>query len=249
MQRFVHKKAIISGGGTGIGRATALALAKEGAQVTIIGPDEKDLHIVASLEPGKINPIRCDVRDVAQWSSVIKAAVDLDILINAAAVSVPTNVLDPDDLSWQTVREINFEGALQGCRAGAQVMREKGGRIVNITSVHGGLCELKNAAYGVGKAALNHLTRCLAVELAAFGILVNAVAPGFVDTPMSRVSGINELETDWFKTNFISNGRIPLGRAAQPHEIAQVILFLASAENTYLTGQVLTADGGLTLTL
>lgn len=249
MQRFVKKSALISGGGTGIGKATALALAKEGCRVTITGPNEGDLHAVASLEPGAITPIQCDVRDVSRWSSIIETSVDLDILINCAAVSLSTDIFDSEDASWQEILSVNFEGARHGCRAAAQVMKNRGGRIVNVSSIHGGLCEMKSAAYGVGKAALNQLTRSLAVELAPFGILVNAVAPGFVDTPMSRATGVNELETEWFEQNFLSNGRIPLRRAAQPAEIAQVILFLADPQNTYVTGQIVTADGGLTITL
>jgi len=249
MARFAGKTALISGGGTGIGRSTALSLAAEGARVVIVGPDEAALREVASHAPGHIVPIVCDVSDVAGWTTLIADQPDLDILVNNAAISVPTDILDSEDTSWDRVMKVNFEGALNGSRAAAQVMNTRGGRIVNVTSVHGNLCELKNAAYGVGKAALNQLTRCLAVELAPFGILVNAVAPGFVDTPMSRATGVNELETDWFKGSFIANGRIPLRRAAQPEEISKAILFLASTENTYITGQVLAVDGGLTLTL
>ncbi len=249
MAGFSGKRALVSGGGTGIGRSTALSLAANGARVVIAGPDEAALREVASHAPEQIVPVVCDVSDAVGWPSLISRQSDLDILVNNAAISVPTDIFDPKDSSWDRVIRINFEGALNGSRAAAQVMRSRGGRIVNVTSVHGNLCELKNAAYGVGKAALNQLTRCLAVELAPFGILVNAVAPGFVDTPMSHATGVNELETDWFKDSFVSNGRIPLRRAARPEEIAQAIIFLASGENTYITGQVLTVDGGLTLTL
>lgn len=249
MSRFATRKALISGGGTGIGRATALALAAEGARVVIAGPDVVTLEEVESHAPALIQTVVCDVRETENWRAVITEHADLDILVNNAAISVPTDIHDPADASWEAVFGVNFGGALQASRAAAVVMKGRGGRIVNVTSVHGNICELNNSAYGVGKAALNQLTRCLAVELANSGILVNAVAPGFVDTPMSRATGVNELETDWFKNSFITSGRIPLRRAAQPEEIAHVILFLASHENTYLTGQILTVDGGLTLTL
>ena len=250
MHSFAQCKALISGGGTGIGRAAALALAEQGAQVLVIGQHEEPLQEVVGHFPDRIRAEVCDVSDTAAWTSLIAAEADLDILVNNAAVSVPTDIFDPEDPSWQAVLSVNFQSALHGSRAAAAIMRMRGGgRIVNITSIHGGLCELKNSAYGVGKAALNQLTRCLAVELGTYGILVNAVAPGFVDTPMSRATGVNELETDWFRNNFVANGRIPLRRAAQPEEIAQAILFLASPANTYITGHVLTADGGLTLTL
>lgn len=249
MGRFDSQKALISGGGSGIGRATALALVAEGAEVIVVGPDLTALQEVAELAPDRITAKVCDVRDVARWTALVSAQLDLDILVNNAAVSVPTDIFDPGDTSWKTVLGINFEGALHASRAAAGVMQGRGGRIVNVTSVHGKLCEPGNTAYGIGKAALDHLTRCLAVELANLGILVNAVAPGFVDTPMSCATGVNELETDWFKNSFIASGRIPLRRAAQPEEIAQAILFLASAHNTYITGQVILVDGGLTLTL
>lgn len=249
MKRFAQQTVVVSGGGTGIGRATALALAKQGARVIIAGPEEAPLREVVSHAPEQISPIVCDVREVKTWTSLILSQPGLGILINNAAISIPTDVTDPVDPSWEAILKINFEGALHGSRAAAEVMKSRGGRIVNITSVHGTLCERNNAAYGVGKAALNQLTRCLAVELAPSNILVNAVAPGFVDTPMSSATGVNELETDWFQNNFITNGRIPLRRAAEPDEIAQAVLFLASAENTYITGQVLAVDGGLTLTL
>jgi len=249
MKRFAGTKALVSGGGTGIGRATALALAEQGARVTIAGLEDATLREVASHFPKQITPIVCDVSHAKQWTVLIASLPDLDVLVNNAAISIPTDIFDLADPSWAAVLNINFAGTLNGARAAAQNMKGRGGRIVNVTSVHGTLCELKSAAYGVGKAALNQLTRCLAVELASFNILVNAIAPGFVDTPMSRATGINELETGWFRENFIKNGRIPLRRAAQPDEIARAILFLASSENTYVTGQVVTVDGGLTLTL
>jgi len=249
MKDFEHQKAVISGGGTGIGRATALELAAHGARVVIIGPDEAALREVASHAPESITPVCGDIRDTERWTSLILAEQDLDLLVNNAAVSVPTDFDNASDPSWASVFDVNFGGALHGCQAAARAMKNRGGRIVNVTSVHGERCERSSMAYAVGKAALNQLTRCLAVELAGVGILVNAVAPGFVDTPMSRAGGTNELESGWFKKYFIANGQIPLRRAAQPGEVARAILFLGSRENTYITGHVLTIDGGLTLTL
>lgn len=248
--RFHGKQALVSGGGSGIGRAVALALAAEGARVRIVGRDEGNLAETAREGGGRIEPIRCDIGDAGRWRDVIASEPRLDILINNAAISLATDVFDPDETAWNRLFSINFQGTWQGCREAARVMRAGGGgRIVNVTSVHGQLCERGSAAYGVAKAAVNQLTRCLAVELAPHGILVNAVAPGFVDTPMSRASGVNELETDWFRKGYLESGRIPLGRAAQPGEIAPAILFLAGPENSYVTGQIVTVDGGLSLTL
>lgn len=247
--RFFQKQILVSGGGSGIGKAVVLAFAAEGATVHIVDRNERDLIEVTQLGAGKIISTLCDISNQAQWKEVITSLPNLDILVNNAAISLATDLFDPDETAWNHLFSINFGGTLQGSREAARMMRERGGRIINVTSIHGQICERGSMAYGVAKAAVNQLTRCLAVELAPYGILVNAVAPGFVDTPMSRVTGVNELETKWFKESYIDSGRIPLKRAALPEEIAPAVLFLAGDENTYITGQVLTVDGGLTITL
>jgi 3-oxoacyl-[acyl-carrier protein] reductase len=127
-------------------------------------------------------------------------------------------------------------------------LMKEGGRIVHITSIHGERGEGGASAYGMAKAALNQYCRALAIELAPRGILVNAIAPGFVDTPMSVSGGVNELETDWFRQNYVAGHHLPLRRAARPEEIAGVAWFLAGPDASYITGQVLTVDGGLTVT-
>jgi NAD(P)-dependent dehydrogenase (short-subunit alcohol dehydrogenase family) len=119
------------------------------------------------------------------------------------------------------------------------------GRVVNVTSIHGRLSEAGSLAYDVSKAGLEAATRTAAIELAASGVLVNAIAPGFVATRMSIVNGVSELETDWFKTGYLRDGRLPIGRAADPADIAEMAVWLASGSNTYTTGQVVTVDGGL----
>jgi NAD(P)-dependent dehydrogenase (short-subunit alcohol dehydrogenase family) len=247
---FADQHALITGGGSGIGRAIALALAHQGASVHIVGRDEAKLKEVADHAPSAIHYTSCDLRDTVRWQEVIRAGPPLNVLINSAAISIRTDLLAPGDTSMAEVMAVNFGSAWIGCREAAKRMSAHGGgRIVNITSVHSRMCERGSTAYGVGKAALEQLTRCLAVEWAQHGILVNAVAPGFVDTPMSRATGVNELETDSFRLNYIASGRIPLGRAALPEEIVSPVLFLAGKENTYVTGQVIVVDGGLSLTL
>lgn len=247
---FSGQHAIVTGGGSGIGRSLALALAARGATVLIVGRNTTHLAEVASHHPGLIRTAPCDLHDAARWAEIVRAEPRLDLLINNAALSIPTDLANPADTSLAEVMAVNFGAAWTGSRAAAERMRTSGGgRIVNITSVHSRLAERGSTAYGVGKAALQQLTRCLAVEWAHHGILVNAVAPGFVDTPMSRASGVNELETDWFRDEYVATGRIPLRRAAQPDEMVAPVLFLASKENTYVTGQTIIADGGLSLTL
>lgn len=123
------------------------------------------------------------------------------------------------------------------------------GRIVSISSIHGQLGERGALAYDIAKSGLNQATRTLAVEWGRHGVLVNAVAPGFVDTKMAQGAGESEFDKEWFRTGFLEHGRLPVGRAAKPVEIAAIVSWLVGDENTYLSGQVLTVDGGLTVTL
>jgi 3-oxoacyl-[acyl-carrier protein] reductase len=123
-----------------------------------------------------------------------------------------------------------------------------GGRVIHVTSIHGGRAEPNASAYAMAKAAINSFCRGLALELAGSGILVNAIAPGFIETPMSVVNGVNELESEWFKANYVTGHHLALRRPGKPEEIAGVAAFLAGPDATYLTGQVITVDGGLTIT-
>jgi NAD(P)-dependent dehydrogenase (short-subunit alcohol dehydrogenase family) len=122
------------------------------------------------------------------------------------------------------------------------------GRIVNITSIHARFGEELALSYDVAKGGLDQATRTLAIELSRYGVLVNAVAPGFVSTRMSVVDGVNELESDWFRTVYLQHGKLPLRRYAEPPDIAAQVAWLASDRNTYVTGHVLTVDGGVTVT-
>ena len=143
--------------------------------------------------------------------------------------------------------EVMINSALYLTRAAVPLMKD-GGRIVHVTSIHGDRAEALASSYSMAKAAINQFCRVLAIELAPRGILVNALAPGFIDTPMSVVNGVNELESDWFKQNYIQGHHLPLKRAARPEEIAGVAFFLAGPDASYITGQVITVDGGLTIT-
>ena len=148
---------------------------------------------------------------------------------------------------WRIPFDTMINGAIFLTRGCAPLMK-RGGRIIHVTSIHGERAEVRASAYSMAKAALNQYCRALALELAPAGILVNAIAPGFIDTPMSVVDGVSELDTLWFRANYIEGHHLPLKRAGKPDEIAGVAHFLAGPDASYLTGQVITVDGGLTIT-
>jgi len=132
--------------------------------------------------------------------------------------------------------------------AGLHMARNGGGRIVNVTSIHASNSERTALSYDAAKGGLEAATRTLALELGEHGVLVNSLAPGFVRTRMSVVNGVDELEGDWFKDNYVESGRLPVRRAAEPSEIAGVVSFLVSDDNTYTNGARIVVDGGLTVT-
>jgi NAD(P)-dependent dehydrogenase (short-subunit alcohol dehydrogenase family) len=256
MNSLTDQVAIVTGAGSGIGAATAGRLAQEGAAVVLVGRTRAKLDDTARLIgcPDRVEIVSGDVAQPATAEAAVRAAESrfgrLDVLVNNAAVFRADPFPDTDPARWREVFDIILLGALRFSREAARAMiaRRVAGRIVNVTSIHGTQAEVAASAYGAAKAAVNQLTRCLAVELAPHGIRANAVAPGFVDTPMSVVDGVNELATPRFQELYVRQRRIPLARAARPEEIAAAVLFLAAAESSYITGHVLVADGGLTCT-
>lgn len=246
------KTALITGGGTGIGRATAQRFAEEGADVWIVGIDEPSLVETQLLIGASCRYAVCDVRDGECMSAMINSLDRLDVLVSNAAVSVTTPLLHESLSQWRDLTDINQWGSVSTCLlAGERMIRDGGGgRIILVASILGNLAEAGSGAYGIGKAALQQFSRQLAVEWAAHGILVNTVNPGTILTPMSMVSGHNEYESEWFQRFFVApeRPRIPLQRPGAPEEVAEVMLFLANPRNSYFTGQTLTVDGGLTIT-
>jgi len=173
---------------------------------------------------------------------------EVDVLVNCAGIFHGAEAIASDLDEWRRPFDTMFRGGVHVTRMAVPLM-PNGARIIHITSIHGERAEVNASAYSMAKAALNQFCRALAVELAPRGILVNAIAPGFIDTEMSvRADGVNELKTDWFRTNYVQGHHLPLRRPGRPEEIAGVAAFLAGPDSSYLTGQVITVDGGLTIT-
>ncbi len=171
-----------------------------------------------------------------------------DVLVNCAGIFVNVDILDTPWPQWSSCLDTMLGGALLMSRMAVPLMPD-GGRLIHVTSIHGDRVEAKASSYAVAKAAINQFCRSLALELAPRRILVNAIAPGFVRTPMSVLpDGTDELESEWFRHNYVEGHHLPLRRAAEPEEIAGVAAFLAGPDASYITGQVLTVDGGLTIT-
>jgi NAD(P)-dependent dehydrogenase (short-subunit alcohol dehydrogenase family) len=249
------KVALVTGAASGIGRATAAALAREGAAVMIADLQREAGEAAAAAittAGGSAEFVEGDVtRDAA---AMVEATVErfgrLDILVNNAGVFYPADFLEAEFGQWMRAVEVMYHGAFHCSQAAARAMvrRGEGGRIVNISSVNAFLGAPQSSHYNSAKGAVDQLTRCLAIELAPHGILVNGVAPGFVETPMAVVDGVNEHETPEFQAFYVGRRRIPLARPAQPEEIAEAVVFLASARCTYITGHTIVVDGGLTAT-
>jgi 3-oxoacyl-[acyl-carrier protein] reductase len=247
------RRVVVTGASSGIGRATAARFALEGYEVCLNARRVDRLQeLVRTFPPGNhlVCPGDYSEAGVAQamertlrerWES-------LDVLVNCAGVSQSASVTGSPMDHWRKPFDTMVDGGVRVTRTCVPLMKE-GGRIIHITSIHGERAEPGSSAYAMAKAALNQFCRGLAVELAAQNILVNAIAPGFIDTEMSRgADGVSELETEWFRTNYVEGQHLPLRRAGRPEEIAGVALFLAGPDATYLTGQVITVDGGLTIT-
>lgn len=246
-------KAVITGASSGIGRAAARRFAADGFDVCLNARRESRLHeLVAGFPQGDHLICPGDYSDPkiveAIGHAVSKQWARVDVLVNCAGVSQSADAIESPLEEWRKPFDTMVEGGVLMTRLVAPLMPE-GGRIIHITSIHGERAEAKSSGYAMAKAALNQFCRGLAVELAPRGILVNAIAPGFIDTEMSINSeGINELETAWFRNNYVSGHHLPLRRAGRPEEIAGVAAFLAGRDASYITGQVITVDGGLTIT-
>jgi 3-oxoacyl-[acyl-carrier protein] reductase len=246
--RFENQVAVVTGSGRGIGHAIAVRLAKEGARVASVSRTEANAQRTAD----EINAARADAAkayavDVADQAAVQKAGGQIladfgrvDILVNNAGVTRDGLSMRMSMEDWDTVLNTNLKGAFNFIQALMRPMiKQRSGRIINISSIAGLIGNAGQANYAASKAGLIGLTKTLARELASRGITVNAVAPGLIETDMTTVL------SEEIRQNILKN--VPLGKLGEPEDIAGAVAYLASAEAKYITGQVLTVDGGMVM--
>ncbi|WP_377839590.1 SDR family NAD(P)-dependent oxidoreductase [Bosea sp. UC22_33] len=240
----VIKTALVTGAARGIGLATAKRFLAEGWQVGLLDIDGAGLQRAAAeiATPERVLVLTCDVAMPGQLESAFAGMAKrfgrLDALVNNAGTAVFKPLLETTHDEWQRVMAVNLTGPFLATQLAARAMADNGGgAVVNITSISGLRASTLRVAYGTSKAALAHLTKQQAVELAGLGIRVNAVAPGPVETAMAKAVHSPEIRADY-------RDAVPLGRYGLEEELAEAIFFLCSDRSTYITGQVLAVDGG-----
>lgn len=240
------KVAVVTGGSRGIGRAIALGMAKEGADIAVIysGSTEKAAEVCAQAEQYgvKAHAYPCDVSDFSVTESTVNQIYfdfgRIDILVNNAGITRDGLVMQMREYDFDNVIAVNLKGAFNMIKhTTRQFAKQKNGRIINISSVSGLMGNSGQANYSASKAGLVGLTKTVAKELASRGITCNAIAPGFIDTDMTEAMPESAKKT--------LTELIPMGRTGKPEDIAALAVFLASDYAGYITGEVIKVDGGL----
>ena len=254
-KRLLNKKIIVTGGSRGIGAGIVKRLFNEGAEI-IIADIKEDLaaKLMESLDSEKINFVHTDLSKEEEIVNLIDFAKNkwgaLDILINNAGIEDGFMLSDQSYEKYRKTMRVNLDAPFL-CSKYALPLLEKSqsGRIIMISSIQGVRGYKGNISYNTAKGGLINMTRVLAVELAEKNILVNSVAPGFINTPMSVMKDGNlEWDTDWFKDVYLKYEKLPMGRYGHPDDIAGAVYFFCSEDSKYVTGQTLLVDGGVSVT-
>jgi NAD(P)-dependent dehydrogenase (short-subunit alcohol dehydrogenase family) len=252
MGRLDHKACVVTGAGSGIGRAIAQRLAEEKAQVLCV-----DLNLETAIATaqdiqqtgGVASAVGADVSNPEQVDRFINRCVEqygkIDVLVNNAGVNIPGVLHEVSDETIDRTLNVNVKGCIYGCRAAIpHMLRQGGGSIVNMSSVNGLVSEPFLAIYSASKGAIVMLTKGVALDYAKQKIRCNAICPGWVDTPINYAHA--EMMGGLDKIYATIDSFQPIGRPGEPREIAHLALFLASDEASFLTGSIITADGGMT---
>ena len=244
---FAGKVAVVTGGSSGMGAATVKALASAGAQVNLIDIDRNGAEVIAQETGSEVfigdvsNSEFCDLT----INSIVDDQGQIDILVNAAGIILRADALETNDDNWKRIMAVNVDGVFFMCRSALRHMVNANfGVIVNFGSIWGDVATSGAAAYCITKGAVHQLTKALALEHAENGIRVNAVAPGEVNTPMIKSGRDKPPTADELQD--LANRTIPIKRIAEPQEIAEVVLFLASERSSYMTGSIVPVDAGYT---
>lgn len=244
--RLAGKVALVTGASRGIGRAIALALADQGASVLVNynGSKERAQEVVAQIEQngGQAEAVGCNVADFAACGKLVEEIIakygHVDILVNNAGVTRDNLILRMTEEEYDKVLDTNLKGAFNTIRhLSRYFLKQRGGKVINISSVSGVMGNAGQSNYSASKAGLIGLTKSVARELAGKGVCVNAVAPGYIDTDMT------EALPEKAREGLLQ--MIPMGRIGKPEDIAQTVVFLAGKEADYITGQVICVDGGM----
>lgn len=253
MARLQGRNALVTGGARGLGEAQCRALAREGARVIIADIDTEAADALAARineEAGHAMGLSLDVTSETQWDRAIELAVEelgtLDILVNNAGTAALGSAEDTTLEDWRRVMAVNLDGVFLGTRAGIRVMKQRGGAIINISSIKGIVADTFTAAYDASKAGVRNFTKAAALHCArsGYGIRVNSVHPSYIMTDMVRDAAASLPDPDGFLDDILA--KHPMGRLCEPEDVAHAVVYLASDEAGYVNGSELVVDGGYT---